>query len=271
MTLSSARALKALLMCAILVIVAACGTTAAPKAAKKAPTPPPPAPKVGICRNLTFAAAAAASDDSPAVPCAAKHTAVTVVVGALVGWAQLQTLDINSPAVQQRLAVSCPKAVRAYVGGRAPAFDLSQIQALPFVPTPAQIALGANWYRCDMVVLAAPNTLATLTGTLHLALQSPRALDKWGTCGTAAPSVRGFKRVLCSVRHSWRAVAVINLPRSARYLASATSRTASLACRKVATRAAHGARKYSWSFEWPNKQQWMAGQRFGLCWLPRST
>ncbi|MGN6723903.1 MAG: septum formation family protein [Marmoricola sp.] len=268
--MSSARALKALLVCTILVVVSACGTAAPPKAVKKTPPPPPPAPIVGTCRTLTFSAAAAPSDDTPTVPCTEKHTAVTVAVGTLVSRARLKTLDINSAAVQQLLAVNCPKAVEAYAGGSGRTFDLSQIQALPFVPTPAQIAKGANWYRCDMVVLAAPSTLATVTGTMRHALSSARALDRWGTCGTAAPSARTFKRVLCSQRHTWRAVALINIPKKASYLSKNTSRAASLACRKIAAKAAHGALKYSWSFEWPNKQQWTAGQRFGLCWLPRA-
>lgn len=268
--MSSARALKALLVCAILVVVSACGTAAHPKAAKRTPTPPPPAPIVGACRTLSFSAAAAASDNTPAVPCTRKHTAVTVSVGALVNRVQLKTLDINSPAVQQLLAVNCPKAVQAYAGGSGSTFELSQLQALPFVPTPEQIAKGANWYRCDLVVLAAPSTLAIVTGTMRHALSPARALDRWGTCGTAAPSSPGFIRLLCSQRHTWRAVAVIAIPKASAYLAKDTSSAASLECRKVATKAAHGALKYSWSFEWPNKQQWQAGQRFGLCWLPRT-
>jgi hypothetical protein len=254
----------------MLLVVAACGTTAPHPAAKPKPTPPPPAPIVGACRTLTFAAAAAPSDSTATVPCTAKHTAVTVAVGTLVSKARLKTLDINSASVQQTLAVNCPKAVQAYAGGRGRIFDLSQIQALPFVPTPAQIAKGANWYRCDLVVLAAPNTLAVVTGTLRNVLAAARALDRWGTCGTAAPSVRTFKRVLCSQRHTWRAVALINIPKSSRYLAKRTSQAASLACRKVAAKEARGASKYTWSFEWPNQQQWQAGQRFGLCWLPRN-
>ena len=268
--MSSVGALKALLVCTILVVVSACGTTTPPKALRTTPPPPPPAPLVGTCRTLTFLSAGAPSDSTPTVPCSQKHTAITVAVGTLVDRAHLKTLDINAPAVQRLLAVNCPKAVETYAGAHGPKFDLSQIQALPFVPTPAQIAQGANWYRCDMVVLAAPSTLAVVTGTLRGALRSARALDRWGTCGTTAPSARTFKRVLCSQRHTWRAVAVIDIPKKSGYLAKNTSRAASLACRKIAANAAHGASKYTWSFEWPNKQQWQAGQRFGLCWLPRS-
>lgn len=268
--MSSARALKALLVCTILVIVAGCGTAAPHPAPKAKPTPPPPAPAVGACRTLSFAAAAAPSDSTTTVPCTQRHTAITVSVGALVDPAHLKGLNINAPAVQQRLAVSCPRAVQAYVGGSPGTFELSQIQALAFVPTPRQIALGANWYRCDMVVLAGPNLLAAVTGTLRHALTSAHSLDRWGTCGTSAPSAKTFTRVLCSARHSWRVIALINIPKSSAYLAKSTSNAASRACRKIAAKAAHGALKYSWSFEWPNKQQWLAGQRFGLCWLPRA-
>lgn len=269
--MSSARALKALMVCAIVVVASACGTATPHAAPKPRPMPPPPAPAVGVCRILTFAAAAAASDSSPAMPCARRHTAVTVSVGALVSKTHLKTLNINSPAVQQLLTVSCPKAVAAYVGGSSGVFALSQIQAVPFVPTPAQIAKGANWYRCDLVVLAGAHTLAPISGTMRHALVPTTALNRWGTCGTAVPSSRTFRRVLCSAHHSWRAVALIRIPRRSAYLSKTTSRAASLACRKIAAKAAHGALKYSWSFQWPNPQEWRAGQRFGLCWLPRSS
>lgn len=269
--MSAARALQALLVCAILVIVSACGTATTPRSTPKPrPIPAPPAPAVGACRVLTFAAAAAASDSTAAVPCARPHTAITVTVGALVSKAQLKSLNINSPAVQQLLTVSCPKSVAAYVGGSSAIFDLSQIQAVSFVPTATQIAKGANWYRCDLVVLAGAHTLASFTGTMRHALAPPHALDRWGTCGTAVPSSRSFKRVLCSAHHSWRAVALVQIPRGAGYLSKNTSRAASLACRKIAAKAAHGALKYAWSFQWPNAQEWRAGQRYGLCWLPRS-
>lgn len=269
--MSSARAVKALLVCAILVIVSACGTAAPHAVPKPKPTPPPPPPAVGTCRVLTFAAASAASDDTAPVPCGHKHTAITVSVGTLVSKAALKSLNINAPAVQQLLAVSCPKAVEAFVGARGNVFDLSQIQAVSFVPTPSQIAKGANWYRCDLVVLAGARTLASVSGTLRHALVPKHALDRWGTCGTTSPTSRHFKRVLCSAHHTWRAVALIRIPKKSSYLAKRTSHAASLACRKIAARAAHKALKYSWSFQWPNLQEWRAGQRFGFCWLPRAS
>ncbi|MGN6161261.1 MAG: septum formation family protein [Marmoricola sp.] len=205
----------AILVAAIAVIATACGGPKAHPAPKPKPTPPPAAPAVGACRNLTFASAAAASDDTPTVPCTSRHTAITVAVGTLVAKSQVKHLDINAPAVQQLLAVSCPHAVETYTGARAGIFDLSQIQAIPFVPTPTQIARGANWYRCDLVVLAAPNTLARVLGTMHLALKPARALDRWGTCGNTSPSSASFRRELCSRPQHWRAVSQVSLPKNA--------------------------------------------------------
>ena len=72
------------------------------------------------------------------------------------------------------------------------------------------------------------------------------------------------------MRHSWRAVSLVSLPPKSRYLAKAATAHASAICHNIAANAANGALKYSWSFEWPNHQQWLAGQRFGLCWLPRA-
>lgn len=269
------RLLGTVVAATILLSATACGSTPTktppptPQAANTSHTAPQ-APVVGACRNLSFAAAASTSDDTTPVPCASHHTAVTVTVGSLVDKKHPTFTDVNSPAIQQRLAVACPRAVKAYAGGSAETFKLSLVQALWFLPTPTQIADGARWYRCDMVVLAGPNQLATLTGRMRNMLAPPHALNRWGTCGQVAPSSPKFRHELCSAKHKWRAIAIVTLPQKSRYLAKAATASATKSCGTIAASNAAGALKYTWSFEWPNKQQWQAGQRYGLCWLPRS-
>ena len=36
----------------------------------------------------------------------------------------------------------------------------------------------------------------------------------------------------------------------------------------VASGRSNGSLKYTWSFEWPTRDQWDAGQRYGYCWVP---
>lgn len=258
----------------VLMSAAACGSTATGSSSTNThpsdrPTIAAQPPAVGACRNLTYHAAEANSDSTPTIPCTSQHTAVTVAVGSLVDKQHPTLTNVNSAAVQHRLIVTCKKDVNAYVGGGSKQYALSLVQAIWFLPTPEQIAAGAHWYRCDLVVLAGESRLAPLPNKMRNALTPSRALNRWGTCGNAAPSSPKFRRVLCSAPHKWRAVAVVDVPRKSAYLARPTGANASKKCGTIAANNAAGALRYTWSFQWPNKQQWQAGQRYGLCWLPK--
>lgn len=147
---------------------------------------------------------------------------------------------------------------------------LSRFEVVWFSPSLEQADAGANWYRCDIVALRSPGALLPLPASTKSVLDRPGALDRFGTCGTAAPDQRGFDRVVCSARHSWRAVDIIDLPSGARYLATDVGAQGDAACKKVAATRANGSLKYTWSFEWPTRVQWAAGQRYGYCWVPES-
>ena len=43
------------------------------------------------------------------------------------------------------------------------------------------------------------------------------------------------------------------------------------ACKSAASSHAGDSLSYSWSFQWPSKAQWKAGERYGLCWVPESS
>jgi hypothetical protein len=74
--------------------------------------------------------------------------------------------------------------------------------------------------------------------------------------------------VVCRRRHAWRAVDTVDLPRTARYLGAAASDQGDAECKDVAAARSGGALRYTWSFEWPTRDQWRAGQRYGYCWVP---
>ncbi len=253
----------------------ATGTTGAggvpsPSATTSA-SPAPPAPRVGSCHRLTFAQAT-----SPTVPaagpasvaCRGGHTAVTVRVGRLPALQDGHLLAVDSAAVRARVERACPPAPPALVGGDLTARRLSRLQTVWLTPTVPQADAGADWFRCDVVAVAAPDRLAPLPRTVRGVLDTAAGRDRFGTCGTAAPSARGFRRVVCAARHSWRAVDVVPLPRGTRYLDRAAGDRADQACQDVASARADGALRFSWSFEWPQRAAWDAGQRYGYCWVP---
>ena len=241
-----------------------------PSASVSSAPPAPAAPKVGNCHRLSFDQATDPVDSGEPVPCGQPHTAETTRVGTLSQLADGHLLAVDSRTVQERIAKACPSSLAPYVGGDLTTQRLSRLEIVWFSPTVEEADAGADWFRCDVVGLRSEGRLLALPARMKGALDQPGALDTLGTCGTASPSARDFQRVACSVPHSWRAVDVVALPRSTRYLAAPATTAADAACQDVASARADGALSYTWAFEWPARAQFAAGQRYGYCWVPES-
>ncbi|WP_148045038.1 septum formation family protein [Nocardioides marmorisolisilvae] len=246
------------------------GTSAAPNGATGATTAAaaPKAPRVGSCYQLDVRSALKATSSRPAVSCSHRHTAVTVAVGTVQPVVDGHLLALDSTLVQRQIADRCRRAVDAHVGGSLRDQRLSRIQAVWFNPTTAQADRGALWYRCDLVISSGPRTFAALPRKTHGMLRAQGAMSRWGTCGTASPAAKHFQRVLCSARHTWRARAATTLPAGTAYLSTKAGRTADARCRAVAAKLSPKSSKLRWAFEWPTRDQWQSGQRYGLCWTP---
>jgi hypothetical protein len=175
---------------------------------------------------------------------------------------------VDSDTVQRQVADRCHQAFVRQVGGDQETQRLTRLTVVWFTPSLADSDRGALWFRCDLVALAGHDQLATLPRSTRGILAADGALDKYGTCGTAAPSAAQFQRVICSRPHSWRARATIDLPARAPYLSKSAGAAADSACHDVDSRLAADSLKLRWSFEWPTKDEWTAGQRYGLCWTP---
>jgi hypothetical protein len=259
-----------------LLAVTACSTSGSADSAEKpkstasaSSAPPPPAPpKVGACHELTLQQATDPVGSGDPVPCGRPHTAQTYKVGRLSSLADGHLLAVDSTAVQARLATTCTPALPAYLGGDQTAQRLARFGPVWFGPSLEQADAGADWFRCDVVGLRKDGVLITLPRKMKGVLDAPDALDRFGTCGTAAPDAKNFQRVVCADRHSWRAVDDVDLPPSTHYLAKDAAAAGDAACKDVAAERADGALKYTWSFEWPTRANWAAGQRYGYCWVP---
>jgi hypothetical protein len=246
----------------------ATSATASTPGASSSPSPTAaPAPVVGSCHAVPFAEATQPQDSSAPVPCRGPHTAQTVRVGDLSTLTGGDT-DVDSTAVRDRVAQACSDRLLRFVGGTQEARRLSRFEVVWFTPTADDVKAGATWFRCDVVGLAAANQLIVLPRTVKGALDQAGALDRFGTCGTAAPGKPGFQRVVCRRKHSWQAVATVDLARTARYLGPRAAAQGDSECKDVAAARANGALKYTWSFEWPTRAQWSTGQRYGYCWVP---
>jgi hypothetical protein len=235
----------------------------APPVARPAPTPPAKA-----CYALSYSQADAPTTTRRPVPCAKAHTATTYAVGRLDTVVDGHLLAVDSRRVQADVARTCPQRFASYVGGGLDAQRLSMLRPVWFTPTVQQSDAGAEWYRCDVVAIAADDRLARLSGPIHGVLDTTAGQDRYGMCGTAQPGSPSFHRVICSASHSWRAVRVVPFA-DGPYPGAATVRAAGDSpCKAAGSAAAGGALDYAWGYEWPSASQWKDGQHFGRCWVP---
>jgi hypothetical protein len=225
-------------------------------------------PSRHACYDLDFAAAAAPTSAAAPVPCNGPHTTATIHVGTIHPVVDGHLLAVDSDTVQQQVASRCRSRLASYVGGDEETRRLSRLTVVWFTPSLSDSDRGALWFRCDLVALAGHDQLAELPRATRGVLGAPQALDRFGTCGTSSPAAHAFERVICSAPHTWRARATIALPAGAKYLGKVAAAAASSSCHDIEAQLAGDTLKLKWSFEWPTRQQWKTGQRFGYCWTP---
>ena len=253
---------------------AAAGTaSASPFPAATTPRPVvPAAPRRSACYRLAPWQLTRPTNGSDPVPCASPHTARTIHVGTLDTVVNGHSVAVDSAHVQRQLATTCPRELAAFVGGSARTRDLSRFAVVWFSPTLAQADRGADWFRCDLVAFSGERSLFGLPREppgVRGVLDRPDALDTYGLCGTAAPGAKGFERVICGRPHSWEAFDTISLPGGRRYPGADALRDAGdEKCKSRAAARAEDALKFRYGWEWPTREQWGIGQRFGYCWVP---
>lgn len=232
----------------------------------------PPAPGKTACYRLAPGQLTRPTNDSEPVPCNSPHTSRTIFVGTLDTVVNGHSVAVDSAFVQRQLASTCPRKLASYVGGSAKARDLSRFAVVWFSPTLAESDRGADWFRCDLVAFSVETSLLGLPRTppgVRGALDRPDGLDTYGLCGSAAPGAAGFERVICGRPHAWEAFDTIGLPGGKRYPGAGRLRDAGdEECKSRAAARADDALKFRYGWEWPTREQWATGQRFGYCWVP---
>jgi hypothetical protein len=233
-------------------------------------TPPEPPPDRG-CYRLTLAQALRPTNSSEPVRCGRSHTARTILVGRLDTVVEGHSLGIDSAHANRQVSRSCLRRFDGYVGGSEQERRLSRFQVVWFGPTLEQFDAGADWFRCDLVAVAEGHELLPLprNDDLRGVLDRPAALDTYGLCGTARPGSQGFRRVACRLPHTWVALSTIPIEGGRRYPgAAAVRRAGDDACADQVRERNDLLLEFSYGWEWPTRDQWEAGQRFGYCWAP---
>ncbi len=127
--------------------------------------------------------------------CAEPHTSETYAVGRLDTVVDGHLLAVDSDRARAQVMRECPAALSAFLGGDVDDLRLSMVRPVWFTPSVEQSDEGADWYRCDALVVAGDSALADLTGSLKGVLGRPAGRDFYAMCGTAAPDAEDFERV----------------------------------------------------------------------------
>ncbi len=255
-------------------LLTACGTTSAQPQPTPSPSPtqrtPAPAPAKGSCYRLSYTEAIAPTTVSAPVPCRSKHTSVTFKVGTFTPFVEGHAVAVDSTAVQQHIAKACHAALPAWVGGEASDLRLSQVRTVWFSPSLSDSELGATWFRCDLVAVKAPQTLANLPRGKSRGLLNA-GVANYASCATGEPGGAGTTVVMCSQPHTWVAASTYDFDKATRYLGKQAAQAASQACKTIAADRASDPLDYRYSFQWPSQAAWETGQRYGICWSQSST
>ena len=225
----------------------------------------PPRPVKNGCHRLTFDQAIAPVVGGTDVACRTRHTSQTYKIGRLSLVNDGHLVAVDSPSVQSTVASTCTTLLGAHVGGTPEDLRLSTVQAVWFTPSVKEAAAGADWFRCDVVALATTGRLAALPRSSDSLVG---ASDRFAMCGTASPEAASFERVPCSASHAWVAVSSVDLTGRAWPSAADASGQMESECRDAARSRADDPLDFTWSEERPSKDQWDAGQRYGICWAP---
>lgn len=272
----SARVVPVLLLAGLVTAaLSGCGggsDDSAPKPSTPAATPTPakavPAPSADDCYTLTFAQAVAPTTQARPRGCRRPHTTETYVVGRLDNVVDGHLLAVDSAQVQQQVASSCTKPLAGYLGGTVDSLRLSMIRPVWFTPTVQASEQGANWYRCDVIAVAGKDRLMAVKGRLKGVLGDDHTRDVYAMCSTAKPGSTGFARVPCSERHTWKAIATVDLSPGKYPGEKAAEDASATPCRDAARKIASDALNYQWGHEWPTREQWNGGQTYDICWAP---
>ncbi|MFT3872280.1 MAG: septum formation family protein [Nocardioides sp.] len=243
---------------------------ASPSASSARPSaaPEPARPKVGSCYRLAYRQALAPTNTSAPRPCEKPHTAVTYAVGDLDTVVDGHLLAVDATRVRDQVAAACPGRLLRFLGGSEEQLRLTSLHAVWFSPTLKQADRGQNWFRCDLIALGGDRRLAPLPDRLKGVLTTEAGRRAVGVCGTTEPGTPTFTRVICSAPHTWRAISSYDVrgdafPGTAKLQAEAQSR-----CKPAVKAQADDPLDFQWGYDWPTREQWRAGQHYGLCWAP---
>ncbi|HEX3931291.1 MAG TPA: septum formation family protein [Nocardioides sp.] len=227
------------------------------------PVQPATAPQVGSCYRLGYDEALAPTLAKRPAPCTRVHTAVAFFVGRFD-----RHLAVDGAQVRHLESTACTHRFATYVGGTLDQRRVSMLRTVWFAPSAEQAAVGSHWFVCTAIALRGDQNLALLRGPLHGVLAETAGRDHYGMCGTAEPGQAGFEQRVCAAPHAWRALRTVGFAPGIYPGVDKVRSAGEEICKSAANDVASDPLHYTWSYQWPSRQQWRAGQTYGVCWTP---
>jgi len=179
------------------------------------------------------------------------------------------TEDPDATAIAEHVIPRCDRRLARWTGGTREVRLLSRLHAVWFVPTTEDLALGARWFRCDVVAYAAQTRLAELPASTEGLLDVGDALDRVGLCSRGSPEDPDSIPVTCDRPHGWRAFTVQPLapgPGGGYPLRSELS-AARTACSDSVREQLGFPLEWTYGWQPPSRASWDDGLRHGFCWI----
>ncbi|MEQ6899905.1 septum formation family protein [Nocardioides sp. YIM 152588] len=250
---SSLRATAALTAATALTAGLALSPTTAARADEGTDGPAYGAPAVGKCHDYGKRVYWSESDTKPAVPCAQDHTAYTVAVPSLP-----DGLDYDQPTpekfyskVSNQVLPACATALRKALDTNWRTYMKTAYRLAWFVPTEEQIAHGARWIRCDLVLKSGIGSLQDLPArkpALKRITKAERACIVLDSDGS------GWETG-CNRKHHYKATHNHQIPKSTYPSDKRFNRLAAKHC---------AGKKYWWA-QVGSRAEWRAGNRVLQC------
>ena len=211
------------------------------------------------------------SNDSAAVHCGQAHTSQTYFVGRLPS-AVVGSGDPDAEAISAYVTPRCDRRLARWTGGSREVRLLSRLQAVWFLPTDEDLALGARWFRCDVVAYARGSRLTELPAGTESLLDKDDALGTVGLCSQGSPEDPDSTPVSCDRRHGWRAFAVQRFEPARRggYPPRSALREARDACSDSVREQLGFPLEWTYGWQPPSMASWDDGRDHGFCWIQDS-
>ncbi|TIC89082.1 hypothetical protein E8D34_00815 [Nocardioides sp. GY 10113] len=212
------------------------------------------APTVGECHKYGWKVFLSDTDTSPAVPCSAVHTAYVHKVAYLPSGLAWSTTDDAAfmEKIYNKVVPGCMKSVRKTLDAPWAKVSKTAYAGAFYFPTEDQIAHGARWIRCDLILFGGKSSL------LNLPTVKP-ALGKITTSERGCIVVRKGTGYLtgCTQTHHYRAASTHRMPGSAYPAEKKFQRFARTHCPQ----------KRAWWARLSSRTDWKAGNHNVQCYV----